>query len=124
VSARSRGDRRLADGAGLCGVGVRSELRLRYALFGLGGHALFTGIFGAFLGLAVQTTRRWLRIIAPIAGLVTAIAAHTFNNALPLFLTLAGVVDEGEAARERLLEVEFVEAFISGTLLQLTIFLP
>jgi RsiW-degrading membrane proteinase PrsW (M82 family) len=100
------------------------HLGLRYALFGLGGHALFTGIFGAFLGLAVQTTHRWLRVIAPIAGLVTAIAAHTFNNALPLFLTLAGVVDEAEAARERLLEVGFVEAFISGTLLQLTIFLP
>ena len=26
------------------------QLGLRYALFGFGGHALFTGIFGAFLG--------------------------------------------------------------------------
>ncbi|MGZ5154743.1 MAG: PrsW family intramembrane metalloprotease [Burkholderiales bacterium] len=54
----------------------------RYALFGLGGHALFTGIFGASLGLAIQTRRRWIRILAPIAGML--------NNALPLLVTLAG----------------------------------
>ena len=34
------------------------QLGSRYALFGLGGHALFTAIFGAFLGLAIQTRRR------------------------------------------------------------------
>ena len=45
------------------------QLGGRYALFGLGGHAMFTGIFGAFLGLAIQTRRRWLRILAPIIGI-------------------------------------------------------
>jgi len=31
-----------------------AQLGWRYALFGFGGHAMFTGIFGIFLGLAVQ----------------------------------------------------------------------
>jgi protease PrsW len=33
------------------------QLGSRYALFGFGGHALFTGMFGAFLGIAFQTRR-------------------------------------------------------------------
>src|SRR6476620_11825924 len=45
------------------------QLGARYALFGLGGHAMFTALFGASLGLALQTERKWLRILAPIAGL-------------------------------------------------------
>src|SRR5262245_35097519 len=56
-----------------------SQLGGRYALFGLAGHAMFTGLFGAFLGLATQTRRRWIRILAPIAGLFLAIAAHMLN---------------------------------------------
>ena len=39
------------------------QLGARYALFGLAGHAMFTGIFGAFLGAARQTRRRWLQIL-------------------------------------------------------------
>ena len=66
------------------------QLGVRYALFGLGGHAMFTAMFGAFLGFAMQTRRRWLRILAPLAGLILAIAAHMLNNALPLFAALAG----------------------------------
>ena len=58
-----------------------AQLGGRYALFGLGGHAMFTGIFGASLGLAIQTRRRWVRIL--VVGLVFAIAAHMLNNALP-----------------------------------------
>jgi protease PrsW len=101
------------------------QLGVRYALFGLGGHAMFTGIFGAFLGLAIQTRRRWLRILAPIAGLVLAIAAHMLNNALPLLVALAGVAaGEPPPGREPLPDLGFLDAFLSGTLLQLTIFLP
>src|SRR6516164_11444013 len=70
-----------------------AQLGGRYALLGLGGHAMFTGIFGASLGLAIQTRRRWVRILAPIVGLVLAIAAHMLNNALPLLFTLAGVAE-------------------------------
>jgi RsiW-degrading membrane proteinase PrsW (M82 family) len=76
------------------------QLGVRYALFGLGGHALFTGIFGAFLGFAMQTSRPWLRAFAPIAGLALAIAAHALNNLLPLVLALAGGVDDADAERE------------------------
>ena len=60
----------------------------RFALFGLGGHAMFTGIFGAFLGIARQTTRYWLRFVAPLIGLALAILAHTFNNGLGLIITI------------------------------------
>ncbi len=60
-----------------------AQLGSRYALFGLGGHAMTTGIFGAFLGIAMQTHRRSIRILAPILGLVLAIAAHMVHNALP-----------------------------------------
>ncbi len=66
------------------------ELGGRYALLGLGGHAMFTGMFGAFLGLALQTNRRWLRIVAPVVGIVLAITAHMLNNSLPLLAALAG----------------------------------
>jgi RsiW-degrading membrane proteinase PrsW (M82 family) len=101
------------------------QLGLRYALFGFGGHALFTGIFGAFLGVAMQTRRRWLRLIAPVMGLVLAIAAHMLNNALPLVAALAGAAEgeppPGHAAPP---DVGFVDAFASGTVLELTIFLP
>jgi protease PrsW len=101
------------------------QLGVRYALFGLGGHAMFTGIFGAFLGLAIQTRRRWLRILAPIAGLVLAIAAHMLNNALPLLVALAGAAaGEHPPGHEPLPDMGFIDAFLSGTLIQLTIFLP
>ena len=77
-----------------------AQLGGRYALFGLGGHAMFTGIFGAFLGLAIQTQRRWLRILAPIVGIVLAIAAHMVNNALPIARGARGSGSAGEPPAE------------------------
>ena len=59
-------------GWGMFGV----QLGARYALFGLGGHVMFTGIFGAFLGFGMQTRKTALRILAPLIGLVLAIAAR------------------------------------------------
>jgi protease PrsW len=101
------------------------QLSSRYALFGLGGHALFTGIFGAFLGIAIQTRRRWLRVLAPIAGLVLAVAAHMFNNALPLLGALAGAAAGDPAPRhEPPPDVGFLDAFLSDTLVHLAIFFP
>ena len=97
----------------------------RYALFGLGGHALFTGIFGASLGLAIQTRRSWIRILAPIAGLVLAIAAHMLNNALPLLVTLAGAAaGMPPPEHEPPPDTGFLENFVGDTLTQLVIFLP
>ena len=102
-----------------------AQLGGRYALLGLGGHAMFTGIFGASLGLAIQTRRRWVRILAPIVGLVLAIAAHMLNNALPLLFTLAGVAEgEPPSGHEPPSNIGFLDAFIGDTLMRLTIFLP
>ena len=102
------------------------QLGWRYALLGFGGHALFTAIFGASLGLALQTRRRWLRVLAPIGGLALAILAHAVNNALPLFFAIAAAAagepppqDDGTEAG-----LGFVQAFLLGSAVELTIFLP
>jgi RsiW-degrading membrane proteinase PrsW (M82 family) len=101
------------------------QLGARYALFGLGGHAMFTGIFGAFLGLALQTRRRWLRILAPLAGIALAMAAHLLNNALPLFAALASAAaGQPPPESESLPDLGFLDGFAIGSLIQLTIFVP
>ena len=103
-----------------------AQLGWRYALFGFGGHAMFTGIFGAFLGLVIQTRRRWLRVLAPMVGLALAVTAHFLNNALPLFFALAGAAAGEPPPREHEAppDTSFVQAFVSGSLAELTIFLP
>ncbi|HSD54318.1 MAG TPA: PrsW family intramembrane metalloprotease [Burkholderiales bacterium] len=102
------------------------QLGWRYALLGLGSHAMFTGIFGAFLGLAIQTRRPWLRIVAPLFGLALAMAAHFVNNALPLFFALAGAAagEPPPQPAEAPPELGFLDAFLTGSLVELTIFLP
>jgi len=101
------------------------QLGARYALFGLGGHAMFTGIFGAFLGFTAQTRSRWLRILAPLVGLALAIAAHMLNNVLPLVAALeSAAAGEPPGEAEPFPDVGFVQAFVSSSFLQLVIFLP
>jgi RsiW-degrading membrane proteinase PrsW (M82 family) len=101
------------------------QLGARYALFGLGGHAMFTGMFGAFLGIAIQSRKLWLRVLMPIVGLLLAIMAHMINNVLPLIATLAGVAaGEPPVTSDAMTDVGFIGAFVSGSLLQLVIFLP
>jgi hypothetical protein len=86
---------------------------------------MFTAMFGAFLGFAMQTRRRWLRILAPLAGLVLAIAAHMLNNALPLFAALAGAAaGEPPPGTVPLPDLGFFDAFAIGSLIQLTTFVP
>lgn len=60
----------------------------RFALFGFAGHALYTGLFGMGLGLARQTTRRWLRYAAPIGGWLLGFSGHFLNNAIGVLLSL------------------------------------
>lgn len=104
------------------------QLGVRYGLLGLGGHAMFTGMFGLFLGLAAQTSRTWLRVLAPILGLSLAIAAHLLNNTLPLLSALAAAAEDQppaiEIQREAMHHTGFLEAMVGGAALQLTIFLP
>lgn len=102
------------------------QLGFRYALFGLSGHPLFTGLFGAGLGLAMQTRRGWLKVLAPIVGFILAVAAHFLNNVLPLLFALAGAA-RGEAPPEKSEappDLSFLDAFLSGSVVQLTVFLP
>lgn len=102
------------------------QLGWRYALFGFAGHALFTGLFGASLGLALQTRRKWLKIAAPLAGLGLAVAAHAYNNVLPLLFAIAARA-AGEPpphADAPPPDIGLVEAWVSGSLAQLTLFLP
>jgi protease PrsW len=105
------------------------ELGARFGLLGLGSHAMFTGLFGLFLGLAAQTSRTWLRVVAPVFGLLLAVTAHLWNNALPLLATLAAPPEEGPslgygAERRALFDLGFLQAAISASIAQLTMFLP
>ena len=101
------------------------QLGARYALFGLAGHAMFTGIFGAFLGAARQTRRRWLQILLPLVGLGLAILAHTLNNGLGLIVTVLA-----RAAGKPLPEpgppppISFAQAWVQTSIQNLIIFLP
>ena len=97
----------------------------RFALFGLGSHAMFTGIFGAFLGIARQTTRRWVRFVAPLIGLALAILAHTFNNALGLIVTIL-LRESGEELPELgpPPQTPFLEAWVVASVQNLLLFLP
>lgn len=116
----------VAEGYAAYGVAAYGlQLGSRYALFGLGRHVMFTGIFGALLGLAIQTRRRWLRILAPLTGLVLAIAAHMLNNALPLLAWFAGAAaGKPPSGHEPPPDVGFLEAFVNESLSELTTFLP
>ena len=102
------------------------QLGARYAWLGLAGHALYSGIFGASLGLARATSKRWLRYVSPLAGYVLAVAGHAWQNSLPLFLALASV-QSGEAAPTEIEappDVGLFEAMATASISNLFIFLP
>lgn len=65
-----------------------AQLGSRHAAFGLGTHALFTGLFGMGLGLARQTVRPWLRYAAGPIGWLLGFSAHFVNNSIVLLLIL------------------------------------
>ena len=88
-----------------------AQLGARYALFGLSAHALFTALFGASLGLAMQTSRRWLQILSPVVGLLLAIAAHMFVNAQPLLAALSDLKIGVMPEHENVSNMGFLEAF-------------
>src|SRR5215204_5176328 len=76
----------VADERGL-GAGL-SEYASRVDFFGVGqlGHAVYTGAFGAGLGLATWS-RSWRgRLGFPLLGLVAAMLMHAVHNGLPSFV--------------------------------------
>src|SRR4051794_2029683 len=62
---------------GASGLAVTFVLR---CLFGPFAHPLFTMATGVGLGIAVQTRRAWLRVAAPVIGLMTAVLLHGLWN--------------------------------------------
>jgi RsiW-degrading membrane proteinase PrsW (M82 family) len=102
------------------------QIGMRYAWLGLAGHALFSGIFGAALGLSRGTSRMWLRLLAPPVGYLLAILGHAWNNSLPLFMALAAA-QSGEAAPTEAMEpptMGLFDALTAASISNLIIFLP
>ncbi|MCL4761220.1 MAG: PrsW family intramembrane metalloprotease [Burkholderiales bacterium] len=102
------------------------QLGARYALFGMAGHVLFSGLFGAFVGLGRETARRGLAWLAPPFGLLFAMAAHLANNALPLVgaLMLRAAGEPPPAADRAPPPAGFVATWIQASVLDLIVFLP
>jgi hypothetical protein len=70
--------------------GLRSgvhELVARRDFFGYAAlhHALFTAAFGVGVGLAFWTTRKLMRVLWPVFGLLAALALHALNNGFERF---------------------------------------
>jgi len=102
------------------------QIGTRFAWLGLAGHALFSGIFGAALGVSRATSKMWLRVLAPVAGFALAILGHAWNNSLPLFFALAAAKG-GEAAPTEVLAPPTLgiwEAMLAASVSNLVVFLP
>ena len=102
------------------------QIGTRFAWLGLAGHALFSGIFGAALGMERATSKLWLRMLAPIGGFALAVLGHAWNNSLPLFMALAAA-QAGEAAPTEVLApptYTLWDAMITASLTNLVVFLP
>jgi len=102
------------------------QIGTRFAWLGLAGHALFSGILGAALGVSRATPKPWLRILAPVGGFALAILGHAWNNSLPLFMALAAA-QAGEAAPTEVLAppaYSVWDAMVTASLANLVVFLP
>ncbi len=61
-------------------------------LLGAFSHSLYTALFGIGIGLAVQTRRPVVRVVAPIAGYLAAVGMHALWNASVTFFEQIGFV--------------------------------
>jgi RsiW-degrading membrane proteinase PrsW (M82 family) len=62
---------------GIAAAGVTFFLR---GVLGPFAHPLFTMATGIGIGIAVTTSRAWLRIVAPVVGYLVAVSLHSFWN--------------------------------------------
>ena len=64
------------------------QIAVRYNLLGIGGHMLYTALFGAGLGLALQSYNRWVQVAAPLGGFLLACIAHAVDNSAGAIITM------------------------------------
>ncbi|XWK89347.1 MAG: PrsW family intramembrane metalloprotease [Phormidium sp.] len=106
------------------------EIAARLAIFGFAGHPLFTGLFGAWLGLARQTTRRWLRYAAPVGGWLLGFSAHFFNNMIGLTIALVIYFQTGKSVSDAPATVTpavvapFLNQWVQQSAIKLVMFFP
>ncbi len=63
------------------------------------GHPLYTSMVGIGVGVARESTRRWVKVAAPIGGFVAGAALHSAWNAVPVVLGMAAGIGPDRAAR-------------------------
>jgi len=63
------------------GIGAATGLFVVRGVFSPFAHPLFTSMTGIGVGIAVISRRRWVRIVAPLAGYLVAVALHASWNA-------------------------------------------
>lgn len=98
----------------------------RFALLGFGGHAFFSGLFGAFVGMARIERRTWKRVLLVLIGWVMALLPHAINNGLPLLIRMfegsSGTV--AAQAETRPPTLGFVTTYIVSSIREIITFLP
>ncbi|HMP42997.1 MAG TPA: PrsW family intramembrane metalloprotease [Roseiflexaceae bacterium] len=62
-----------------------TQFATRFVFLGLNGHALWTALCGAGIGIARQTSRGCLKLIAPVGGYTLAVIGHAANNSIGIF---------------------------------------
>ncbi|MFB2934361.1 PrsW family intramembrane metalloprotease [Aerosakkonemataceae cyanobacterium BLCC-F154] len=102
----------------------------RLAIFGFAGHPLFTGLFGMGLGLARQTTRRWLRYAAPVGGWLLGFSAHFLNNMIGLTIALVIYFQTGKPVADTpatvtpALVAPFLNQWVQHSVIKLVTYFP
>jgi RsiW-degrading membrane proteinase PrsW (M82 family) len=71
---------------------LAGQFAVRFVFLGLNGHLIYSALVGAGLGLARQTARRWLRVVAPLVGYLLATLAHALSNSLGILILAATAI--------------------------------
>ncbi|MCC6626069.1 MAG: PrsW family intramembrane metalloprotease, partial [Chloroflexi bacterium] len=95
------------------------QLAVRFVFLGLNGHLIFSALFGAGLGLARQTSRRWLRLVSPLVGYGLAVLAHALSNSLGVLLFTAIVSGLGFGSADDFADVPVASAWFAAVIADL-----